>query len=189
MAKKTPAINSGATADISFLLLTFFLLTSSINTDQGISRVLPPPVPKDQTVPEINRRNIMEVLINQYDQLLINGEPGQVDDLKEETMRFIDNQTDDPKYSAFEEKNIDLLGNVKVSKGVVSLQNDRGTSYDMYIKVQNELTRAFNELKDNLSLQKFGRKFKDLTDEEQIKAINKAIPMSISEAEPKNIGG
>lgn len=83
MGKKTPQINSGAMADISFLLLTFFLLTSSISTDQGISRVLPPPVPKDVKPPDINKRNIMEVLVNQFDQLLINGEPGTVDDLKE----------------------------------------------------------------------------------------------------------
>ncbi len=189
MGKKTPQINSGAMADISFLLLTFFLLTSSINTDQGISRVLPPPIPPDAPVPDINKRNIMEVLVNQFDQLLINGEPGTVADLKDETIRFIENPSDDPTLSASEMKEVELLGSTKVSKGVVSLQNDRGTSYNMYIQVQNELTKGFNEMRDKLSRQKFGKNFVDLTDDEQRKAIGDAIPISISEAEPKNIGG
>ena len=189
MGKKTPQINSGAMADISFLLLTFFLLTSSINTDQGISRVLPPPVPLDAEPPDINKRNIMEVLVNQFDQLLINGEPGTVADLKDETIRFIENPSDDPTLSVREPKEIELLGSVMVSKGVVSLQNDRGTSYNMYIQVQNELTKAFNEMRDKLSRQKFGKKFDELTDEEQRKAISSAVPSSISEAEPKSIGG
>lgn len=189
MGKKTPQINSGAMADISFLLLTFFLLTSSISTDQGISRVLPPPVPPGAEAPDINKRNIMEVLVNQFDQLLINGEPGTVDDLKSEAINFVENPNDDPRYSANEIKEIDLLGPVRVSKGIISLQNDRGTSYDMYIQVQNELTKAYNELRDKLSRQKFSKKYDELTSEEQRKAISDAIPISISEAEPKNIGG
>lgn len=189
MGKKTPEINSGSMADISFLLLTFFLLTSSINTDQGISRVLPPPVPPDQKAPDINKRNVMEVLVNQFDQLLINGKPGVVDDLKEEAINFIENPTNDPNLSDHKMETIDYLGEVKISKGVISLQNDRGTSYKMYISVQNELTKAYNELRDKLSMQKFGKKFSDITNEEHRKALLKAVPTSISEAEPKNIGG
>ncbi len=189
MGKKTPEINSGSMADISFLLLTFFLLTSSINTDQGISRVLPPPVPKDQKAPDINKRNVMEVLVNQYDQLLINGEPGIVDDLKEKAINFIENPSEDITLSDYKIETIDYLGEVRISKGVISLQNDRGTSYKMYISVQNELTKAYNELRDKLSMQKFGKKYVDITNEDQRKSLLKAIPTSISEAEPKNIGG
>ena len=81
-----------------------------------------------------------------------------------------------------------MLGNTPVSKGVISLQNDRGTSYDMYIKVQNELTAAVNELRDELSREKFSRKYVDCNDEQK-EAIDKAVPVAISEAEPKNIGG
>jgi putative component of toxin-antitoxin plasmid stabilization module len=88
-----------------------------------------------------------------------------------------------------EEKTIPNLGTVKVSKGIISLKNDRGTSYDMYIQVQNELTAAINELRDELSRQRYGVKFADLTKQEYIDAISKAIPVAVSEAEPENIGG
>ena len=84
-------------------------------------------------------------------------------------------------------RSIELLGNVMLSKGVVSLKNDRGTSYLMYIKVQNELARAFNEMKDEMSLKYFGQHYTDLTDEDKINAINKAVPVRISEAEPEAI--
>ena len=83
---------------------------------------------------------------------------------------------------------IDLIGSYPVSQGVISLQNDRGTSYNKYIMVQNELTRAFNEVRNEVSLQKFGRSFAEL-DEKEREAITKAVPLKISEAEPKNIGG
>ncbi|MDD2633601.1 MAG: biopolymer transporter ExbD, partial [Bacteroidales bacterium] len=85
-------------------------------------------------------------------------------------------------------RNIPPLGNVRVSKGVISLKNDRGTSYKMYIAVQNELAAAINELRDELAMEKFGRKYGQLISEDQIKAIQKAIPVPISEAEPEDIG-
>ena len=83
-------------------------------------------------------------------------------------------------------KKIDLIGEYPVSKGVISLQNDRATSYEMYIKVQNELTRAFNEIRDELSKAHFGRPFLDLEKQQQ-DAIVAAVPLKISEAEPQNI--
>lgn len=189
MAKKTPELNTGSMADISFLLLTFFLLTSSINTDQGISRVLPPPIPPDAETPDINRRNVMEVLLNQYDQLMINGEPGDVSELKDEVVRFIENPADDENLSGHRIREVDYIGSVRISEGVISLQNDRGTSYDMYIQVQNELTKAFNEMRDKVAMQAFGKRYVDLEDEDHRKAVGRAVPQSISEAEPKNIGG
>jgi biopolymer transport protein ExbD len=186
--KKTPEVNSGSMADISFLLLTFFLLTSSINTDQGISRKLPPPIVDDKKDVDVKKRNVLQVLVNMNDQLLVNGEPGDISTLKDEAVKFLNNPSDDPTKSEQKTEDIGSLGTVRKSKGVISLQNDRGTSYGMYIKVQNELTRAVNEIRDNLSLNKFGKKYEDLNAELQ-KDIQKAVPISISEAEPKNIGG
>ena len=98
------------------------------------------------------------------------------------------NPTDDPNLPEKKLESIDLLGEVWVSKGVVSLKNDRGTSYEMYIKVQNELTKAFQELRDELAIEKFGAKFDNLSDEKK-EAIQSAIPIAISEAEPEDIGG
>ena len=85
-------------------------------------------------------------------------------------------------------KDVDLLGNVEVSKGIVSLQSDKGTSYEMYIAVQDQLAAAYNDVRDRKAVSKWGKKYSALTSEQQ-DAIKNWVPMSISEAEPKNIGG
>ncbi len=190
MARKIPEVNASSTADIAFLLLIFFLMTSTMNVDTGLTRMLPPmPDPKQkQEDIEVKRRNIFTVLINKSDRLLVRGEPMEVSMLKEKTKEFIVNPNNDPNLSEFEEKDIPLIGKYRVSKGVVSLQNDRGTSYDMYMKVQNELVAAYNDLRNELSTSMFGRPFNKLDKKEQ-EAISKAIPLKISEAEPKNVGG
>jgi len=191
MARKSPELNTGAMADISFLLLTFFLLTSSIDTDLGINRLLPPPPDETQIIEDaqVRKRNMFVVLINAYDQLLVRGKPGDISNLRRDVKDFVSNPYNDINLSEKDFENIDFIGQYGVSKGIVSLQNDRGTSYSMYIKVQNELTAAFNELRDELSMSTFGAKFEDLRTSEQQDAIRKAIPMKISEAEPKDIGG
>jgi len=176
-------------ADISFLLLTFFLLTSSINTDLGITRKLPPPPEKDQEIPEIKTRNVLQVLVNRSDKLLVQSKQIDISQLKEVAKEFLTNPANRQDLPEMEEKNIKNLGTVKVSKGIISLKNDRGTSYDMYIQVQNELTAAINELRSELSVQRYGVKFSELTNADYVDAISKAIPVAISEAEPENIGG
>ena len=189
MARKTPGLNTGSMSDISFLLLTFFLLTSSINTDQGIQRRLPPPPQGNEEV-EVHKRDILTVLVNMHDQIMVNSEfLPDVHMLKERTKQFITNPGDDPNMSEKKRVYIEELEREEfVSKGVVSLQNDRGTSYEMYIAVQNQLTAAFNELMDEYSQAHFGKNFSQLTKNQQ-KGVKKVIPMSISEAEPVNYGG
>ena len=185
--KKVPDLSTGSMADISFLLLIFFLVTTTMDTDTGITRRLPPPVENPEMDVKVKERNIMNVLINKYDKLLVNGKPGDVATLKDMTKEFITPRPNDEKAPETEVKEIELLGNVVLSKGVVSLKNDRGTSYLMYISVQNELARAFNEMKDEMSLKYFNQHFSDLTDKDKIEAINKAVPVRISEAEPEEI--
>ncbi|PLW94192.1 MAG: biopolymer transporter ExbD [Marinilabiliales bacterium] len=190
MARKTPELQTSSMADISFLLLTFFLLTSSIDTDLGLSRKLPPLPDESVPPPPIKQRNVFVVLVNAYDMLLVEGKPGNINTLREDAKEFFLNPNNDPNLSEKRPiENIDYIGPYERSKGVISLQNDRGTSYEMYIAVQNELTAAVNEMRDELSMDKFGKKFDDLTNEEHRKAIQKAIPVAISEAEPKDIGG
>ena len=186
--KKVPDLNAGSMADISFLLLIFFLVTTTMDTDSGITRRLPPPVENPEMDVKVKERNIMNVLINKYDKLLVNGKPGDVATLKDMTKEFITPRPSDEKAPEVEVKDIELIPEaVMISKGVVSLKNDRGTSYLMYIKVQNELARAFNEMKDEMSLKYFGQHYTDLTDEDKINTINKAVPVRISEAEPEAI--
>jgi len=189
MAKKTPAVPSSSLADIAFMLLIFFLVTTTMDTDAGLSRMLPPPVPKEQQSDDmkIKERNVYVVLINKYDQLLVEGEPMNIKDLKEKTKEFIANPADDPELPEKEDKEIPFFGVYPVSKQVISLQNDRGTSYGLYIQVQDELAAAYNELRNELALKKFSKLYDDL-DKERQDAIRKIYPQSISEAEPKNYG-
>lgn len=172
-------------SDISFLLLTFFLLTSSINTEQGIPRKLPPPKAddtKEQKV-DINKRNVLNVLVNFRDEISVNGDVIMISELKEKAKVFFSNPTNDPSLPEKQSKSIDGIGDFAVSKGVVSLTNDQGTSYNMYVQVQNELQRAVNELRDETALQYFGKKYSVLDSAAQ-RAVTQAIPMSISEAPP-----
>jgi biopolymer transport protein ExbD len=190
MARKMPQLNTGSMADISFLLLTFFLLTSSINTDMGITRKLPPPPPEDFEIPEVRERDIFTVLVNQSDRLLVENKPSDITLLRSQTKEFLTNPANRDDLPVMEKKTVPFLGDVIIPKNaVISLKNDRGTSYDMYIQVQNELTAAINELRDKLSVEKFGVKFAALTNEDFVDAIKQAIPVNISEAEPENIGG
>jgi biopolymer transport protein ExbD len=186
--KKLPGLNASSMSDISFLLLTFFLLVSSINTDMGIQRRLPPPSDPNVKPPDIHRRNTFVVLVNKDDKLLFNNELGDITALKDRAKEFLANPDNLPNLPEKQTRNIPLLGDVEVSKGVISLQNDRGTSYEMYLMVQNELTAAVNELRDEMSRARFGRAYIDATSDQR-EAIDKAIPIAISEAEPKNIGG
>lgn len=189
MARKVPEVNAGSMADIAFLLLIFFLVTTTMDQDTGIIRILPPPLDKDQPPPEVRQRNIMKVLVSSSDRLLVNDELGNINTLRAEVKDFMGIHPDDGNYPEVSFKTIDILGEIPTTKGIISLKNDRGTSYEMYIKVQNELAAAFRELRDDLAMERFGRKFDDLILEEQKDAIEDAIPIRISEAEPENVGG
>ena len=189
--KKVQEINAGSMADIAFLLLIFFLVATTMNVDSGIQRVLPP-MPDEtqqQQAMDIKKRNILLVFVSKFDDIMVGGERMDITQLKDKVKEFVLNPADDPNLPEKEVTKIDLIGNFPVSKGVVSLQNDRGTSYNRYIMVQNELTRAFNEIRDMVAAQYFGgKKFLDL-EEEQRSAVQKAVPLKISEAEPRNIEG
>lgn len=188
MAKKTPEINATSTADIAFLLLVFFLATTTMNVDSGIYRRLPPYQPDNTEAPKYAKRNILQVLVNRNNQLAINGELADVSTLKERTKEFILNVNESEDLPQKEFKEIPFFGNVPVSKGIVSLQSDKGTSYAMYIAVQDQLTAAFNEMRNMRANEKFGKNYDNLNAEQQ-DAVKEYIPMLISEAEPKNIGG
>ena len=190
--RKTPGINGSSSADIAFMLLIFFLITTSMDTDKGLARRLPPPVPKDQKKNEemdIKKRNILVVLINSNNQVLCNNEFIDIKQLREKVRNFIENPYNDEHMPEKTEVDVPFFGKQMVTKNhVISLQNDRGTEYQAYIDVQNELAAAYNELRDEVSRKKFGKAFADL-DEDQQKAVQMIYPQKISEAEPKNYGG
>ncbi len=186
--KKTPAINSSSTADIAFLLLCYFLMTTTMGSQTGLQRRLPPMPDKNQEVKDqkVNRRNIIIVKINSADRLLAGSEPMDVSQLKDKVKEFLTNPTNDPNLPEKKATEIEGYGTYEVSQGVISLQNDRGTSYRAYIEVQNELVKAVNELRDEFSRRAYGKSFNSL-DEEKQDIVKKAIPQNISEAEPKDV--
>ena len=190
--RKTPGINGSSSADIAFMLLIFFLITTSMDTDQGLARRLPPPVPKDQKKDadmDIKKRNLLVVLVSSSNQVLCANEVIDVKQLKDKVKEFIDNPYNDATKPEKVEVDVPFFGKTMVTKNhVISLQNDRGTSYQTYIDVQNELAAAYNELRDDISKKKFGKAFMELNEEEQ-DAVKTIYPQKISEAEPKNYGG
>lgn len=188
MGKKTPSINSSSTADIAFLLLCYFLMTTTMGSQTGLSRRLPqmPDPNQKQEDIKINKRNIVIVKINSADRILAGNEPIDISQLKDKIKEFLSNPAEDPNLPEKEVKDIENYGPYPVSKGVISLQNDRGTSYRAYIAVQNELVKAINELRDDLSYRTYGKPFLKL-DETQQEVIKDCIPQNISEAEPKDV--
>ena len=187
--RELPEINAGSMADIAFLLLIFFLVTTTMDTDGGLTRKLPPmPEPPLEDVPEVKQRNVFEVLVNANDQLLVEGQLMMVSELREAAKEFIVSDPMREDLPEFKATNVEFFGpEYPVSKQIISLQNDRGTSYEMYIKVQNELVAAYNDLRNELALQKFGKLYDEL-DEDRGDAIQDIYPQRISEAEPKSIG-
>ncbi len=191
MAKRDiPEINAGSMADIAFLLLIFFLMTTTMDSDTGLARTMPPPLPpQEDAPPPIRERNVFEVLINANNQLLVEKQPMALQNLKDAAKIFIQNPANLATLPEREEIEVPFFGVYPVTtKAVISLQNDRGTQYQMYLSVQNELQAAYNELRDELARRQFNSSFSDLNDEQQ-SAIRVIYPQKISEAEPRNVGG
>lgn len=187
-------INASSMADIAFLLLIFFLVTTTMSVDKGLSRRLPPPLPdqKEKKDIEVNKRNTFVVLINSNNQVLAQGEFMEVGDLREKVKEFIKNEGNDPTLPEVLPLDVEIDGRMEqvmtTSNHIISLQNDRGTTYQKYIEVQNELVAAYNEVRDEYSRNRFGSTFNELSEERQA-AVQKIYPQKISEAEPKNYGG
>ena len=183
--RKVPDINSSSTADIAFLLLIFFLITTSMDTDRGLARRLPPPPEKDQKKKE---RNVLQVFLNMNDQLMCGNDYINVEQLRAKAKEFIANPYNDETKPEKISKNVPFFGTVQVTEGhVISLRCDRGSSYKAYMSVQNELVAAYNELRDELAQEKWQKNYVEL-DQEQQDAIRDIYPQRISEAEPKKYG-
>ena len=187
-----PGINASSTADMAFILLIFFLVTTSMDTDKGLARRLPPPPDpsQKQTDLKVKERNVLQVRINKDNQLMVGSEYMDVKQIRAKAKEFIANPNNDENLPEKHVVNIPLLGgDCMVAKNhVISVTNDVGTSYQAYIDVQNELVAAYNELRNEKAKQAFGKTYAECSEDEQ-KAIREFIPQKISEAEPKKYGG
>ena len=191
--KSMPGINSSSTADIAFMLLIFFLTTTSMDTDKGLARRLPPPPDpnvKQNDDLKVKERNVLQVRINKDNQLMVGSEYLEVTQLRAKAKEFIANPNDEDSKPEKHVVNIPLLGgDCMVTKNhVISVTNDVGTSYQAYIDVQNELVAAYNELRNEKAKSAFGKDYAECDEDEQ-KAIREFFPQKISEAEPKKYGG
>ena len=194
--RKAPGINSSSSADLAFTLLIFFLVVTSMDTDEGLTRLLPRWT-EESSEQDIKKRNILNVLVNANNDLMVADEWAKVDNLCETAKQFIKAEGDfagerGPEYvQANPDRYPELVSffgsDVKIPKNhVISLQSDYGTSYEMYIKVQNELVAAYNQLRNELSQEKFGKPYdEEELSKEQMQAIKDYYPMNISEANAK----
>src|SRR5690606_16799321 len=206
MARRaTPEVNAGSMADIAFLLLIFFLVTTTIEKDKGIARQLPTKEPPTDEQVKIKEKNLFIVNVNRSDQLLVEEKLMELKDLREAAIAFLDNggaASGTPEYCNYCKGKRNPESSDNPDKAVISVQNDRLTSYKMYIAVQNELVAAYNFLRDRESQRLYGWKFTELTkaiDEGNFKGneqditskleiIQKMFPQKLSEAEPKKSG-
>lgn len=203
MARRSaPEVNAGSMADIAFLLLIFFLVTTTIETDAGLNRKLPPMEPPPEDQPIIREKNILEVVVNKNDQLLVEQQLAQLKDLRGLAIDFLDNGGGvgneacnycKGKRSASSSDN--------PQKAIISLQNDRETSYKIYIAVQNELVAAYNTLRNREAQRMYGQDFTDMYADyndpktpksvrddlkPKVEAVQDLYPQKLSEAEPKS---
>ncbi len=193
--KGAPEVNAGSMADIAFLLLIFFLVTTTIETDAGLDRMLPPMEPPDENV-IIKQKNIFQVNINKNGQLLADDDLIEVKDLREKAMAFLDNNGDGTCTFCKGKKDPESSDNP--TKAIISLKNDRETPYGTYITVQNELVGAYNELRNREAKRLYGRDFTSMEAEylnpetetstkeelkDKVKKIQDLFPMKLSEAE------
>jgi hypothetical protein len=206
MARRaTPEVNAGSMADIAFLLLIFFLVTTTIEKDKGIARQLPPIEPLTDEPPVIKEKNLFIVNVNKSDQLLVEEELMELKDLRAAAIEFLDNggaPAGNPEHCSHCKGRRLPSSSDNPDKAVISVQNDRLTSYKMYIAVQNELVAAYNFLRDREAERLYGWKFtqkkKDLADgnfsgneevlQSKLENIQKLFPLKLSEAEPKKSG-
>lgn len=169
-------INAGSMADIAFLLLIFFLVTTTIVEDKGITVKLPVWSEEEPDITKLNKRNVYSVLVNAQNQLLVRGQPMRVEELKNNAKEFIANPYNRPDLAE------------RPTKAIISLKNDRGTEYGTYLSVYNELKAAYSELWDELALRKYSVPYSDDLPLAWRKSIRDEIPFVISEAEPTSFG-
>ncbi|WP_299325419.1 biopolymer transporter ExbD [Maribacter sp. Asnod2-G09] len=196
-----PEVSAGSMADIAFLLLIFFLVTTTIETDAGLDRMLPPMEPPTEAPPIIKQKNIFTVNINRNGQLLVEDEILSIDKLREKAMAFLDNggaPSGSPDYCSYCKGKRNAESSDNPMKAIISLKNDRETKYSTYITVQNELVGAYNDLRNREAKRLFGKDYVAMeaeylnpeTDDsvkeelkEKVQRIQGLFPQKLSEAE------
>ena len=164
--EQIPELNTSSTADISFMLLIFFLVTSSMDTDKGLLRQLPPPPQEQQPPQDIRKDHVLQVTLDASDQLAVNGTLLTTQPLKEQIMEFVVADRTDH---------------------VISIRTDRATTYEAYFRMQNAIVAAYNQLREKYARERYGKGYDELV-EEQRDEVNQYYPQRISESKPSTGG-
>lgn len=195
--RNAPEVNAGSMADIAFLLLIFFLVTTTTKIDQGISRVLPPKLEANTKPPKIERRNIFKVEINQNDELLVQEQPMELKELRKKAIQFLDNGAINCLYCQGEKA---PASSENPEKAVISIVNHWQTSYKMYTAIQNELVAAYTFLWNREAKILYNTSYQELANQydkkkampelrlnlkKKMETVRERFPERISEAEPK----
>ena len=202
--RKVPGLNGSSLADISFILLIFFLVTTSMDTDTGLARRLPPPPDPNQQEDDVKvkGRNVFVVSVNMNNDIMyyygdeakrvtkFGVQPSELREIAKEFISNPENKANMPEFHPADPP-LPILGAHPITKNhIISVQTDRSTKYDVYFQIQNELMAAYNELRDEFALAKFGKHYNDLHPEsDEALAVRGVYPMKISESEPKKYGG
>lgn len=202
--RKVPGLNGSSLADISFILLIFFLVTTSMDTDTGLARRLPPPPDPNQQEDDVKvkGRNVFVVSVNMNNEIMyyygdeakrvtkFGVQPSELREIAKEFIANPENKANMPEFHPADPP-LPVLGAYPITKNhIISVQTDRSTKYEVYFQIQNELMAAYNELRDEFAMAKFGKHYKDLKSEsEEELAVRGVYPMKISESEPKKYGG
>lgn len=203
MARRSaPEVNAGSMADIAFLLLIFFLVTTTIEVDSGITSKLPPEQ-DDTTPPEVKKKNVFQVIVNGDNQLLVGDDAMEIKDLSLAAQKFLDNGGGTGINACdYCQGARDPLSSDNPKKAVISLFNDRLATYNTYATVMNELVKAYNVLRDREAVARYGEAYTSMTKrladwpkeerdqpeyaklEEKITKIADLYPRNLSEGEP-----
>ena len=178
-------LNATAMADISFMLLIFFLVTSSMDADKGLSRQLPP-LPNEQLEQEqtVKQRNVLQIDIDAADRLTCNGDTMSAKQLTQRIVEFVENVENNPSMPEKSRREVNLLGLMEVSdRHVLAIQVDRNTSFDAYFQMQNAVVAAYNQMRNHLAVRRFGHSL-DLCSKEELEALVIVYPQRISEQQP-----
>lgn len=160
---EVPQLNTTSTADISFMLLTFFLMTTSMDSDKGLPRQLPPmPDEKQEQAQEVKKKDVMNVYLHEDNSLTVDEQPVKIAALKAKVETFVAHSKDH----------------------IISIQADRKANYETYFAMQNEIMLAYSDLRNSYSKKKYGKRFSELTPE-QSEVVKAQYPQRISEAEPQ----
>ena len=171
--EQIPELNTSSTADISFMLLIFFLVTSSMDTDKGLLRQLPPPPQEQQPPQDVRKDHVLQITLDAHDQLSVDGT------LLNSQLSTLNSQ--------FKKRVIDFVAADRKDH-VISIQTDRATTYEAYFRMQNAIVAAYNQLRESYARERYGKSYGDLVPEQRDE-VNQYYPQRISESKPTKEGG